>query len=452
MKFKIYNLHNYSKIPQLQYLSEQHKFEIEVVGNILPFRTNNYVVNELIDWQNYKDDPIFILNFPNREMLHDEYFGQMSDAIRFNKNLSERTRIANSIRYKLNPNPAGQQQQNIPELDGNSVIGIQHKYRETILFFPSQGQTCHAYCTFCFRWPQFTGIEELKFALKQGDILLKYLRVHKEVTDILITGGDPMVMNCKYLEEYILPLLEPGFEHIQNIRIGTKALTYWPHRFTDDQDSADILRLFEKIVKSGKHLAFMAHFNHPRELQTETVQKAIAAIRNTGAIIRTQSPVLNHINADAKLWIEMWKKQVSLGLIPYYYFIVRNTGAQEYFAVPLVKTWEIFREAYSQVSGISRTVRGPIMSASPGKVQILGTTVINNEKYFALTFLQGRNPKWTGQPFFAKFDENAIWFDDLKPAFGEEKFHFEDEYKAFLQNPITSNRKFWHPHHLSCCE
>lgn len=70
------------------------------------------------------------------------------------------------------------------------------------------------------------------------------------------------------------------------------------------------------------------------------------------------------------------------------------------------------------------------MSATPGKVQIVGTPVINGEKVFALKFIQGRNPEWTHQPFFAKYDETATWLDDLKPAFGEEKFFYEDELKA----------------------
>jgi len=107
-------------------------------------------------------------------------------------------------------------------------------------------------------------------------------------------------------------------------------------------------------------------------------------------------------------------------------FVVRDTGAQHYFGVPLVKAYEIFSKAYSSVSGLARTVRGPSMSATPGKVQVVGTSKINDQKILVLRFLQGRNPNWVDQPFFAKYDENAIWLDDLKPAF-EEKFFFEDE-------------------------
>ena len=130
------------------------------------------------------------------------------------------------------------------------------------------------------------------------------------------------------------------------------------------------------------------------------------------------------------MWAEMWRKQVQLGCIPYYMFVVRDTGAQHYFGVPLVRAYEIFIKAYSSVSGLARTVRGPSMSATPGKVQVVGTTELNGEKLLILRFLQGRNPDWAHKPFFAKYDEKAIWLDDLEPAFGE-KFFFEDELDAF---------------------
>ncbi|MCB0845906.1 MAG: lysine 2,3-aminomutase, partial [Bacteroidetes bacterium] len=164
---------------------------------------------------------------------------------------------------------------------------VQHKYRETVLFFPSNSQTCHAYCTFCFRWPQFVGIDELKFAMRETELLVKYLKIHPEVSDVLFTGGDPMVMSTKNFAGYINPLLEAKLPNLRTIRIGTKALGYWPYRFLTDKDADDMLRLFEKIVNRGIHLSIMAHFNHPRELKTPAVQQAIQRILGTGARIRT---------------------------------------------------------------------------------------------------------------------------------------------------------------------
>lgn len=432
MKYSSYMLHNFRNIPQLKLVSPEIIEAIEIVGSVLPFKTNNYVIENLIDWANVPDDPMFKLTFPQRDMLKPEHYEKMRKVI---SNGFDKQRIkdaANEIRRQLNPQPAGQLEYNVPMIEGEKLFGMQHKYRETVLFFPSQGQTCHAYCTFCFRWPQFVGIEDLKFASREAELLVKYVKEHKEISDVLFTGGDPMIMKTKHLETYIRPLLEANIEHLRNIRIGSKALAYWPYRFLTDDDADDLLRLFEDVKKAGKHLAYMAHFNHPAELEGEAVEKAIKRILNTGALIRTQSPVLKHINDDPKLWANMWGKQVKLGCVPYYMFVARNTGAQHYFSIPLIDAWNIFRKAYQSVSGICRTVRGPCMSCLPGKVQLLGITEAKDRKVMVFRMIRGRNPDWSARPFFAKYDEKAIWYTELQPAFGEEKFFFSDELNKIL--------------------
>ncbi|HHU25140.1 MAG TPA: lysine 2,3-aminomutase, partial [Bacteroidales bacterium] len=168
-----------------------------------------------------------------------------------------------------------------------------------------------------------------------------------------------------------------------------------------------------------------AHFNHPVELRTDAVKKAIERIENSGAQIRTQSPLLRKINNDARIWADMWREQVNLGLIPYYMFVVRDTGSRTFFEVPLERAWNVFRRAYRSVSGVCRTVRGPSMSANPGKIQVLGITEVKGEKVFVLRFLQCRNPNLVDIPFFAKYDDKATWFDQLEPAFGKTEFFFE---------------------------
>lgn len=428
---KSYTLTNFRDIPQIEKLPEEKKFEMEVVGNVLPFKANNYVVEQLIDWEKIPTDPMYVLTFPQKGMLKPEHYKLMETTLQNTSDKKEIAEIANQIRLQLNPHPAGQMELNVPTLnDGTKLYGMQHKYKETCLFFPSQSQTCHAYCSFCFRWPQFVGMDEMKFAMQEGQQLVQYVSEHSEITDILFTGGDPMIMKAKIFSKYIDTLIEAKLPNLRTIRIGTKALSYWPYKFLTDSDSQEMLDTFTKITNSGLHLAFMAHFNHLNELSTSAVKTAIKEVRKTGAQIRTQSPVLAHINDDAEMWAEMWRKQVQLGCIPYYMFVVRDTGAQHYFGVPLVRAYEIFIKAYSSVSGLARTVRGPSMSATPGKVQVVGTTELNGEKLLILRFLQGRNPDWAHKPFFAKYDENAIWLDNLKPASGE-KFFFEEELEQF---------------------
>ncbi len=438
--YKSYTQHNFRQLPQMVHLTPEQIEDIDIVSHVLPFKSNNYVVEELINWENVPDDPIFTLTFPRKEMLIPRHYEMIKKALSDGTSKEDLKKIVHDIRVELNPHPAGQLEHNIPEFDGHKLTGMQHKYRETVLFFPSQGQTCHAYCSFCFRWPQFVGMNEWKFAMRETELLIKYLQEHTEVSDLLFTGGDPMIMKNKIFASYIDALLEADIPNLQTIRVGTKALGYWPYKFLTDDDAEDTLKTFEKIVRSGKNLAIMAHFNHPVELSTDAVKEAIKRVRATGAQIRTQSPIMRNINADAEIWATMWRKQVNLNCIPYYMFIARDTGAQHYFKVPLVEAWNIFRDAYQKVSGVCRTVRGPSMSATPGKVQVLGVSEVKGNKIMTLRFLQGRNPDWVARPFFAVYDDQAIWLDDLKPAFGEEKFFFENELNEIFNEHLDKTK------------
>ncbi len=427
---------NLERLPQLSFFSSSTILEMQAVAKVLPFRVNNYIVEELIDWRNAPDDPIFRLTFPWPDMLSSQDLNCMVRLLKENAPEKVLQQTANEIRLKLNPHPGGQKQYNVPTFEGEAVRGVQHKYQQTVLIFPTAGQHCHAYCMFCFRWPQFVGLEDLKFATRESGHFQDYLREHQEVTDILLTGGDPMTMKARHLALYIEPLLQPEFAHIQTIRIGTKSLSYWPYRYVTDDDADDLLRLFEKVVQQGKHLAIMAHYEHWRELEPQISQQAIGRIRGTGAQIRTQAPVVRHINDRASIWAKMWQMQVRLGCVPYYMFVERQTGAKEYFELPLVKVWEIYRQATQQVSGLGRTARGPVMSALPGKVKIEGVSEILGEKVFILSFLQARNAEWCNRPFFAKFDSQATWLGDLKPAFGESKFFYESELEEMLTQKV----------------
>ena len=176
----------------------------------------------------------------------------------------------------------------------------------------------------------------------------------------------------------------------------------------------------------------MAHFNHAVELEPAVTQQAIQRLRSIGVQIRTQTPLLHHINDDADVLASMWRRQAQLGCIPYYLFIARDTGAKRYFELPLERCWDLFRGAYKQVSGVARTVRGPSMSATPGKVQVLGIADAGGERVFVLRMVQGRNPDWVGRPFFAKYDPTATWLDDLTPAFGESEFFYDAELRELL--------------------
>jgi KamA family protein len=421
---RFYTGRDLDRPPLVDRLSRAQRDTIRVIGHVLPFRANSYVIDALIDWDAVPDDPIFKLTFPQPGMLSPADQARMADALD-RGGTSHVRQTADSIRRSLNPHPSGQLSHNVPWLEGNPVPGVQHKYAETCLVFPSAGQTCHAFCTFCFRWPQFVGMRELKFATDSDMRFLQYLREHREVTDVLFTGGDPLVMKTALIERYVRPLLDPQFAHIENIRFGTKMLAYWPYRVLTDGDADELIDLLGRIVASGKHVAVMAHFVHPRELSTPAVRTAIERLQSVGVVVRTQAPLLRHINADPAVWADMWRSQTRLGLVPYYMFVERDTGAQRYFKLPLAQALSIYREAASRVSGLARTARGPVMSALPGKVSIDGITEIDGRRHFVLSLLQGRDPEWCKRPFFAEYDPEATWLSDLRPSFGAGEFFYE---------------------------
>lgn len=387
---------------------------IALLAHVLPFRVNEYVLDELVDWSRPEDDPIFRLVFPQRGMLAAESERALEELVRSGASSRETAALVKQIRAGLNPHPSGQQEYNVPVHRGERLPGLQHKYQETVLYFPTQGQSCHSYCTYCFRWAQFVGDPSLRFAAPNPDRLVGYLHDHPEVSDVLVTGGDPMVMSTERLAAHLDPLL--GVESLRTLRIGTKSLAYWPYRFISDSDSPELLELFERVVAAGKQVAVMAHFTHPRELETAAVRTALQRIRSTGAVVYCQAPMVAHVNDRAETWAELWRAELAAGAVPYYMFVERDTGPYDYFKVPLAKALELFQTAYRTLPGLARTVRGPVMSATPGKVVVDGVEDRADGRYFLLHMAQARNPALVGRPFRAHYSPDAAWLSELEPA------------------------------------
>ncbi|MGC4977906.1 KamA family radical SAM protein [Streptomyces sp. DT199] len=411
-RFRAYGPRHLDDIAARFGVPDQIRETVRRLSLVLPFRVNEYVLTHLVDWDRVPDDPLFQLTFPQHGMLDaadEEQLGKLSEDPGDRLLLRD---LVRDIRARLNPHPSGQQQYNVPHHEGTALPGLQHKYHETVLYFPGQGQTCHAYCTYCFRWAQFVGDADLRFAAPDPTGLLAYLAAHPEVSDVLITGGDPMVMSTERLRRHVEPLL--GIESVATVRIGTKSVAYWPQRFTTDQDADDVLRLFEQVVAAGKQLAVMAHFSHPRELETAPARHALQRIRATGAVVYCQAPLIAHVNDDPATWSTLWRTELAAGAVPYYLFVERDTGPHEYFKVPLARAVEIFQAAYRTLPGLARTVRGPVMSATPGKVVVDGVLRTPEGSFFQLRMLQARDPALVGRPFRAPFDPHAAWLDDLR--------------------------------------
>ena len=124
--------------------------------------------------------------------------------------------------------------------------------------------------------------------------LVSYLGEHPEVTSVLFTGGDPMIMGEAVLRRYMAPLIDPAnrLDHLESIRIGTKSLSYWPQRFVTDPDADATLRSVRARSSLGPEPRGDGAFSHPRELEPPLLAEAVRRITGTGAVIRTQAPLI----------------------------------------------------------------------------------------------------------------------------------------------------------------
>lgn len=420
-KIKSYDNRRLHLVPQLKLLSPKTRAGMLRAAKVFPVKVNDYVLENLIDWDAAPDDPVYRLLFPHPDMLTEQADKALSAAEAAGLSPAEMAAVLRDIRDRMNPHPSNQIS-NVPVLNDETVDGVQHKYRETVLYFPKQGQTCHSYCSFCFRWAQFIETGTPKFESKDLSALKEYLRVNPQVSDLLLTGGDPMIMNARRLGTIFDVVTDPALDHVTTVRIGSKSLSYWPYRFLTDPDAELLLGLFRRLADAGKHVAFMAHINHWREMETEPFQAAVARLQAAGVTIRSQAPILRYVNDDADTWRRNWVRQVELGIQPYYMFVERDTGAARYFAVPLVRAHRLYKEAISKVSGLARTARGPVMSTNAGKVQVLGPVTVGDRKAIALTMLQGRDPDCVNSPFLARHSQTAAWIDELEPFNPAEPF------------------------------
>ena len=401
---------------RLDSLSQSDRSAREGFADAMPFRVNSYVLDELIDWSAVPVDPFFKVYFGSTD-----YFTTAQRALlecaKSPTGDGDRTTRWGAFFDSLAPHPA-EQQRNVPRSDRDGPLqGVQHKYADTVLYFPHEGQTCHAYCSFCFRWAQFIGDSNLRFEASGPEPLVAYLREHPNVSDVIVTGGDPLVMKATVLGRHLRALAQADGTGIRTLRIGTRAVGHWPSRFVDAPDADELLALLAELGHM-KRVVLMLHTLHPRELETTLAQAAIARLLAAGVELRMQGPLLRGVNDDPATLARLWTRGQQMGLVPYYLFVERVTGPHAGFAIPIVEALRIFEEAHARVPGLAKTVRGPVLSTTAGKVHVVGS--LRREgvdgDLLALRFLRARDPSLEGPLFLAEARAGATWFDDLVPV------------------------------------
>jgi len=416
---------------EIGYIQER-EFFIEVYR----FLATKHVLNS-IDWTNYKNDTMYHLVFPQPGMINAEEVKKYVDA----KNDEQKKQVVEEYRKKTNPHD-GKQKLNKPWFvneEGQLEIlqGCQHKYPPVKLIFDKTTQNCFAFCTYCFRHAQVRGDEDMFVQHDVGQVH-KYLKIHKEISDILITGGDAGFISCERLAEYVTPLMEdPELVHIKTVRFGSKAITFHPELILSSKFK-EILELWKKVIENGIQVVWMAHLSTPRDVLNPGTVAAIRRLKQYGISIKSQSPIMNHISLfkdkngkvdideSAQNWIDLGNILAMVGVGFHSMYCARPTGEHHYFTAPLADITKIFNKIYKELASINRPSRYITMTSSSGKISLLGTAVINGETVFALKFNEGRNMDWLDRVYFAKYDEKENTIEKLKP-FGAYKFFYEDE-------------------------
>ena len=417
--------------------------ERELFLEVYAFLATKHILST-IDWDNYQIDPVFQLIFPQPGMIEKKVVDEYSRI----ENDAERKQLVESYREKTNPHD-GKQILNRPSFyseDGEleSLDGGQHKYPQVFLLFDKTTQGCYAYCTYCFRHAQVRGDEDMFI---QNDVhqVHDYLRKHKEVTDILITGGDAGYMTYDRLNEYLGPVMEdPELMHIKTIRIASRALTYEPGIVLNSKYDAT-LGLFKKLIDHGIQVLWMGHFSTPKEILNIHTIAAIRRLRAHGINVKSQSPMMNHISLfmddngkvdidkSAQNWIDLAHVLIMLGMSFHSIYCARPTGEHNYFTAPLADMDKIFSKVYRSLPSTGRPSRYITMTSSAGKTSLMGTVMVNGKKAFALKFNEARNMDWLDKVYLAEYDEEENTIEKLKPLEGG-KYFYEEELKRIEKN------------------
>lgn len=413
--------------------------ERELFVEVYRFLATRHTLN-CIDWDNYATDSIFQLVFPQPGMITD---ATTIHAYKNAQSEKERESIVQAYIEKTNPHD-GNQQLNKPWFENSKgevefLDGSQHKYPQCQLVFDKTTQTCFSFCTYCFRHAQVRGGEDM-FIQKDIQQIHDYLRIHTEVTDLLITGGDGGYMPANRFAQYVTPLIEdPKLSHVQTVRLATRSLTFQPQMILSPKYDK-MLEIFDRMRDNGIQLAWMAHFSTPKELLNPSTIAAIRRLQAHGVVVRSQSPIMNHISLftrengevdidrSAQNWIDLGKILNNLCVGFHSMYCARPTGEHHYYTAPLAAIEQIFNKVYRSLSSISRPSRHITMTSSAGKISLMGTAEVNGEKLFALKFNEGRNMEWIDKVFLAKYDEKENTIDLLKP-YDTSDFFFRNELK-----------------------
>ncbi len=349
-----------TKLEKVEGLRGEELEKLKEVTALYPFRASKYYLS-LINWDD-PEDPIRRIIIPNLGEL--EKWGRVDPS--------------NEKSYTVLP-------------------GLEHKYNSTALFLVSG--VCGGICRYCFRKRLFMFSKDE--ILRDIDGAVDYVRSRKEITNVLLSGGDPLMLSTEKLERVIKKLSE--IDHVKIIRIGTKMPAFNPYRILDDPSLVDMIKRYSR---KESRIYIITHFNHPKEITKEAVE-SVNMLHNAGAIFANQTPLIRGVNDKPEVLADLFRKLSFIGVPPYYVFQIRPAVGNKPYAVPLEEGYEIFEKAKGMVSGLAKRARF-VMSHASGKIEVVGKT----DDHVYLKYHRAANDDDSGRFMVFKSNPEAYWFDD----------------------------------------
>lgn len=242
------------------------------------------------------------------------------------------------------------------------VKGIEHKYPDRVAFLVTRN--CASWCRHCVRkvmCDDIDGLHLTELSFKEIDNAIDYIKNHKEIWDVLLTGGDLFMVSDEKLE-YILKKLRE-IEHVHIIRIATRTLIYLPQRVTPE-----LVKMLSGHQKEDYPIYIGTQFNHPKEITPES-KMACKMLSDAGFILYNQAVLLKGVNDDAKVLEELFKKLLSIKIRPYYLYHCMPVLGTKHLRTTIKKGVEIMKQLQGRISGLA-IPQYIIASKNGGKIPV----------------------------------------------------------------------------------
>jgi lysine 2,3-aminomutase len=247
--------------------------------------------------------------------------------------------------------------------DGDSVVpGLTHRYPDRVLFLITD--MCSMYCRHCTR-RRFAGQKDTGSKMDNVDKAIEYIKNHPEVNDVLLSGGDALLVNNDRLE-YIISELRK-IDHVGVIRLGSRTPVVMPQRITPEL--VNMLQKYHPIWIN-------THFNHSKELTPEA-KKAIDLMANAGIPLGNQSVLLKGVNDCVNIMKKLVKRLIQLRVRPYYIYQCDLSMGIEHFRTPVSKGIEIIEGLRGHISGIAVPTFVVDAPGGGGKIPVMPNYIIS---------------------------------------------------------------------------